>query len=85
LQCAVGFGLMAGMSGFFIAKMFGWVVPLVGGDASARSWHHVLMWMFLIFTIVHVYLVFFHDWIEGRGVTSSIIGGWKFRKDEDIL
>lgn len=85
LQCAVGFGLMSDMSGFFVAKMFGWVVPFLGGDAAARSWHHVLMWMFMIFTVVHVYLVFFHDWIEGRGVTSSIIGGWKFRKDEDIL
>jgi len=25
----------------------------------------------------HVYLAFYHDYIEGRGTVSSIIGGWK--------
>jgi len=25
-----------------------------------------------------VYLAFYHDYIEGRGTVSSIIGGWKF-------
>ena len=29
------------------------------------------------------YLVFYHDYIEQRGETSSIIGGWKFI-EEDI-
>ena len=33
---------------------------------------------FIIFAIVHVYLVFYHDYVEGRGVTSSMVGGWKF-------
>ena len=27
------------------------------------------------FAIVHIYLVFYHDYIEQRGETSSIIGG----------
>lgn len=85
VQSMLGFALMADMSGFFVATMFGWIVPLLGGDATVRAWHHVMMWLFLLFTLVHVYLVFFHDWLDGRGVTSSIIGGWKFRKDEDIL
>lgn len=35
------------------------------------------------FAIVHIYLVFYHDYIEQRGETSSIIGGWKFI-EEDI-
>ena len=30
-----------------------------------------------------LYLVFYHDYIEQRGETSSIIGGWKFI-EEDI-
>ena len=32
--------------------------------------------------IVHIYLVFYHDYIEQRGETSSIIGGWKFIEEE---
>ncbi len=43
-----------------------------------RHWHHVMMWFFVVFSIVHVYLVFYHDYVEGRGVTSSMVGGWKF-------
>ncbi|MEZ5308800.1 MAG: Ni/Fe-hydrogenase, b-type cytochrome subunit [Pyrinomonadaceae bacterium] len=85
LQSMTGFALYADMSGSFIPSLFAWVKPMLGGDASTRLWHHIFMWLFVLFTIIHVYLVFFHDWLEGRGVTSSIIGGWKFRKDEDLL
>jgi len=83
LQCLTGFGLYAQMSQAFLPKMFVWVIPILGGDLLVRQIHHTLMWFFIIFAIVHVYLVFYHDYIERRGVTSSIIGGWKFI-EEDI-
>ena len=47
-----------------------------------RQVHHILMWGFIIFAVVHVYLVFYHDYIERRGVTSSMIGGWKFIEED---
>jgi len=28
--------------------------------------------------LVHIYLVFYHDWLEGRGEVSSMFGGYKF-------
>jgi Ni/Fe-hydrogenase 1 B-type cytochrome subunit len=28
--------------------------------------------------------VFYHDYVEGRGTTSSIVGGWKFERDEEL-
>ena len=82
LQCLTGFGLYAQMSQAFLAKMFVWVIPLFGGDLLVRQIHHALMWFFIVFAIVHVYLVFYHDYIERRGVTSSMIGGWKFIEEE---
>ncbi|MCL1932339.1 MAG: Ni/Fe-hydrogenase, b-type cytochrome subunit [Candidatus Azobacteroides sp.] len=82
LQCLTGFGLYAQMSKAFLPKMFAWVVPLFGGDLQVRFIHHILMWFFIVFAIVHVYLVFYHDYIERRGVTSSMIGGWKFIEEE---
>ena len=82
LQCLTGFGLYAQMSKAFLPKMFVWVIPLFGGDLPVRFIHHILMWFFIIFAIVHVYLVLYHDYIERRGVTSSIIGGWKFIEEE---
>jgi len=77
-QCITGFGLYAAMSDSWLPKLFVWIVPMMGGDFAVRQWHHVFMWFFIIFSMVHVYLVFYHDYVEGRGVTSSMVGGWKF-------
>jgi Ni/Fe-hydrogenase 1 B-type cytochrome subunit len=84
LQVFTGFALYSSMSEAFLPSLFGWVVPLFGGDASVRQWHHLFMWFFIVFTIIHLYLVFYHDYFEGRGTTSSMIGGWKFEHDDEI-
>ena len=79
-----GFGLYAGMSDSFIPQLFAWIVPLMGGDWVVRKWHHIFMWAFVIFTIIHVYLAFYHDYVEGRGDVSSMLGGWKFDRNENL-
>jgi Ni/Fe-hydrogenase 1 B-type cytochrome subunit len=78
LQSLTGFGMYAAMSDSFFPKLFAWIVPVFGGDLMTRQIHHILMWAFIIFAMIHIYLVFYHDYIERRGVTSSMIGGWKF-------
>jgi len=82
LQSLTGFGLYAAMSTSWFPQLFAWIVPLLGGDLAARMVHHALMWFFIVFAMIHVYLVFYHDYIERNGVTSSIIGGWKFIERE---
>jgi len=77
-QSVTGFGMYSAMSHAWVPSLFAWVVPLMGGDFGVRQWHHAMMWFFVIFTMVHVYLVFYHDYVEGRGVISSMAGGWKF-------
>ncbi|MGC3960127.1 MAG: Ni/Fe-hydrogenase, b-type cytochrome subunit [Verrucomicrobiota bacterium] len=77
-QCVTGFGLYAAMSKSAFVQLFAWIVPLMGGDFAVRQWHHAFMWFFILFSIVHVYLVFYHDYVEGRGEISSMGGGWKF-------
>jgi Ni/Fe-hydrogenase 1 B-type cytochrome subunit len=77
-QCITGFGMYAAMSKAALPALFAWIVPLMGGDFAVRQLHHVMMWFFILFSMVHVYLVFYHDYIEARGVTSSMVGGWKF-------
>ena len=81
-QCITGFGMYAAMSNSFLPHLFAWIVPLMGGDFAVRQWHHVMMWFFIIFSMVHVYLVFYHDYIEANGVISSMAGGWKFVEKE---
>ena len=82
-QAVTGFALYSSMSSSFFPRLFAWIVPLMGGDFAVRQWHHVFMWFFVVFTIIHVYLVFYHDYVEGRGTTSSMVGGWKFVRRED--
>jgi Ni/Fe-hydrogenase 1 B-type cytochrome subunit len=77
-QSITGFGMYAAMSDAWLPHMFAWIVPLMGGDFAVRQWHHMMMWFFVVFSMIHVYLVFYHDYVEGRGVISSMAGGWKF-------
>ncbi len=83
-QSITGFALYSGMSTSFLPGLFEWVVPLMGGDAAVRQWHHIFMWFFVVFSMVHIYLVFYHDYVEGRGTTSSMVGGWKFERRDHV-
>ncbi len=82
LQSLTGFGMYSAMSDSWFPKLFTWMLPLTGGDLGARNLHHILMWVFILFAMIHIYLVFYHDYIERRGVTSSMIGGWKFIEEK---
>jgi Ni/Fe-hydrogenase 1 B-type cytochrome subunit len=77
-----GFGLYADNATWFLPKMFAWVPEFLGGDTNTRVLHHLTMWVFILFSLVHVYLVFFHDWLEGRGESSAMISGYKFVRAE---
>jgi Ni/Fe-hydrogenase 1 B-type cytochrome subunit len=81
-QSITGFALYSSMSKSWLPHMFSWIVPIMGGEFSVRNWHHMFMWFFVLFVIVHVYLSFYHDYIEGRGTISSIVGGWKFEREK---
>jgi Ni/Fe-hydrogenase 1 B-type cytochrome subunit len=81
-QAITGFGLYAAMSKSWFAQAFAWIVPLMGGDFAVRQWHHAFMWFFILFSMVHSYLVAYHDYVEGRGEMSSMVGGWKFIEKE---
>jgi len=83
LQSLTGFGLYAAMSTSWFPHLFSWIVPILGGDFMTRQIHHILMWFFILFAMIHVYLVFYHDYIERNGITSSMIGGWKFVEDDE--
>jgi Ni/Fe-hydrogenase 1 B-type cytochrome subunit len=84
IQIATGFALYADTSSWWLPKMFSWVIPLFGGDFMVRTIHHVAMWAFILFSLVHIYLVFYHDWLEGRGEVSSMFGGFKFVREDRI-
>ena len=84
VQIFTGFGLYAANATWWLPKLFSWVVPFFGGDFIVRTIHHFATWAFILFTLIHVYLVFYHDWLEGRGEVSSMFGGYKFVCDKRI-
>ncbi len=82
VQVVTGFALYSSMSTSWFPRMFTWIVPLLGGEFGVRFWHHLFLWFFVTFIVVHIYLSFYHDYIEGRGTISSIVGGWKFDREK---
>ena len=77
-QAATGLAMYAPMSDWWFPQLFVWIVPLMGGDAEVRMWHHVAMWGFVLFTMIHIYLAVFHEVVESKGELSSIVGGTRF-------
>ncbi|XJZ25873.1 Ni/Fe-hydrogenase, b-type cytochrome subunit [Bacillota bacterium Lsc_1132] len=61
----------------FWAKLFAWVPMIFGDSYSIRSWHHLAAWGFILFIIIHVYMVFRDDYLERNGVISSMFTGYK--------
>lgn len=70
-------------SGFFmlfpeVPFWEGWGLALFGSQQSARFLHHLLMWWFMIFAVIHVYLCIWNDAKAPEGTISSIFTGVKF-------
>jgi len=84
VQIFTGFGLYAPTSGWWLPKLFAWVPYLIGDEMTTRLIHHISTWLLIIFTLINVYLVFYHDWLEGRGESSSMISWYKFVRKERI-
>ena len=83
-QALTGFALYASMSPSWVGKIAAWIVFPFGNDMVVRQWHHGMMWFYVVFSIIHIYLVFYHDYVEGRGTTSSMVGGWKFEREDRL-
>jgi Ni/Fe-hydrogenase 1 B-type cytochrome subunit len=84
-QIATGFALYGQTNpGGFWDSIFGWVIPLFGGPYRTQVWHHMFAWAFLIFTILHLYIVLFDSVRYKDGLISSMFSGDKFYEDGDL-
>lgn len=78
VQALTGFMMMFVTTNNVMEPMTTWGLFHLDGFYVVREIHHFLMWAFVLFMVIHVYLVFYHDYIERSGIASSMIGGWKF-------
>jgi Ni/Fe-hydrogenase 1 B-type cytochrome subunit len=74
----MGAGYDAGLTAFvykFVKPFESWM----GGLATVRWIHHILMWGVILFLPVHIYMAFWYDVIFKEGTVSSMISGTVFR------
>ena len=57
-ETLTGFAIYHGRAFGFIPapEAFRWVSSMLGGESYTRIWHILTMWVFIIFTAVHVYM-----------------------------
>jgi Ni/Fe-hydrogenase 1 B-type cytochrome subunit len=80
-----GFALYAEGQGMdhWMFSAFGWVIPLFGGSFVVHTLHHIGMWVLITFSAIHIYMVFREDVMGRTGIMSSMVGGWRFMKDDE--
>jgi Ni/Fe-hydrogenase 1 B-type cytochrome subunit len=62
-------------------RLFGWVIPLFGQSQDVHTWHHLCMWLIVIFTMVHLYMVVRQEMTTKESILSTMIGGFRTFKD----
>jgi len=84
-QIVSGFALYSESdpSGFW-GSLFGWCLVLVGGSFQLHMWHHLIAWGFVVFTILHVYIIFYDGQQYKNGLVTSIVSGYKFYQEGDL-
>ncbi len=84
-QIITGFALYSEDNpGGFWDHVVGWVIPLMGGSYRVHLWHHMFAWGFLVFFVLHIYVVLFDSHQYRNGLISSIVSGFKFWEEGDI-
>lgn len=63
--------------GSWADRLFGWVVPLMGGAEAVHNWHNLGMWLMLTFVIIHIYMSVRADIVSNNASISTIINGWR--------
>ena len=59
---------------------FRWVSTALGGESYTRIWHLLTMWIFIIFTLVHVYMALMISLTKKDRTFSSIFLRYKCKK-----
>lgn len=62
-------------------RLFGWVLPALGGSMQTHSWHRLGMWIMMSFVLVHVYAAIREDIMSRQSLISTMVSGWRMFKD----
>lgn len=62
--------------------LFGWVITLFGDTMQIHTWHHVGMWVLIIFAMIHIYAAVREDIMSRQTMISTIVNGLRSYKDD---
>ena len=62
--------------------LFGWVIVLVGDSFTVHTIHHLMMWVLVVFAMVHIYAAIREDIMSRQSLISTMISGWRMFKDD---
>ena len=75
------YGEGEGMASWQYQLFSSWVIPLFGQSQDVHTWHHLGMWVIVVFVIVHIYAAVREDIMSRQSIISSMISGWRMFKD----
>ena len=61
--------------------LFGWVIPMMGQSQDVHTWHHLGMWVMVLFMMTHIYVAIREDIMSRQSLISTMISGWRMFKD----
>ncbi|NTV97137.1 MAG: Ni/Fe-hydrogenase, b-type cytochrome subunit [Thiobacillus sp.] len=59
-----------------------WVIPLFGQSQDVHTWHHLGMWVMVVFIMLHVYAAIREDIMSRQSMVSTMLSGWRLFKDD---
>jgi len=54
-----------------------WLIPLFGQSMDVHTWHHLGMWLIILFVMIHIYVAVREDIMSRQSIISSMISGWR--------
>jgi len=75
------YGEGTGMGSWQFEWFSAWVIPLFGQSQDVHTWHHLVMWVFVCFVMIHVYVAIREDIMSRQSLISTMISGWRMFKD----
>lgn len=79
-----GFALYSDGTGIdsWEGRVFGWIMPWLGGDLSTHFLHHWGMWVIVLFVMIHVYTVSREDIMSRQTLISAMTNGYRTFRDD---
>lgn len=75
------YGEGTGMDSWQFTYFSSWVIPLFGQSFDVHTWHRAVMWVLVVFIMIHIYVAIREDIMSRQSLVSTMISGWRTFKD----